>query len=84
LFQIGLEACKFKFVRLFDRPKNGFPVYDWRGRQIDFVQETPKNDDGAKAKRDAKEVLKNPQMYRAYWWHVVIRTFLEVGHLNLF
>ena len=33
-----------------------------------------------KAKRQEKEFLKNLQLYRAYWWHVLIRTMLEVNN----
>ena len=58
--------------------KGGFPVYDRRGRQIDYVEKSNPIDD-IKARSETKEMLKNPQMYRAYWWHVVIRTLLEVS-----
>uniref|UniRef100_H2Y5A5 Gap junction protein n=1 Tax=Ciona savignyi TaxID=51511 RepID=H2Y5A5_CIOSA len=33
------------------------------------------------ANKQNKIMLENPQLYRAYWWHVVIRTILEVGFL---
>ena len=38
--------------------------------------------DEARARKETKEMLKNPQMYRAYWWHVVIRTILEVSYIE--
>ena len=32
-----------------------------------------------KINQETKEMLKNPQIYRVYWWHVVLRFGLEVS-----
>uniref|UniRef100_H2Y5A3 Gap junction protein n=1 Tax=Ciona savignyi TaxID=51511 RepID=H2Y5A3_CIOSA len=64
--------------------QQGYPIYaDARGRKVEYISVNPKPNhyDEIKANKQNKIMLENPQLYRAYWWHVVIRTILEVGFL---
>ena len=64
--------------KCFSKP-NGFPIYeDNAGRKIEFIktEKPPKSE--AKLNKETKEMLKHPQIYRVYWWHVLVRTALEV------
>nr|XP_026692389.1 gap junction gamma-1 protein isoform X3 [Ciona intestinalis] len=72
--------------RYVDHPsrQQTYPIYsDSRGRKVEYISVggKPNYYDEIKANKQNKIMLENPQLYRAYWWHVVIRTVLEIGFL---
>lgn len=62
-----------------------YPIYvDTRGRRIEYMKDSriPSHDQTTIAERKMKrKMLQHPELYRAYWWHVFVRTLLEVGFI---
>nr|XP_039269257.1 gap junction alpha-8 protein-like [Styela clava] len=62
-----------------------YPIYvDTRGRRIEYMKDSrlPGPEKAAIDERKMKrKMLEHPELYRAYWWHVFLRTLLEAASI---
>jgi len=63
-----------------------YPIYaDAQGRRVAYISKPkPCYTEEIRANKQRRIMLENPTLYRAYWWHVVARTLLEVTLTCLF
>nr|AAQ90187.1 connexin47 [Halocynthia pyriformis] len=65
--------------------RNKVPIFvDPHGQRVEFMKEVHRNraeDDAMAERKFRKRMLEHPELYRAYWWHVFLRTLCEVGFL---
>ena len=76
-----LEITKVFFI-FINRPPHYAMVATnrgGRGGRFEYIQPVKYNhSEEVQNNKMNKRMLENPQLYRAYWWHVVLRSLLEV------